>query len=420
MAIKKVYSNKAKAGWRWDSKAENFWSWGFDIRLESGKRRRENGFASRALAESAAARVKLAEKNKRFELTDWKSFPLVRELFQKRIESVSEHAEKVRSERVLGLLLDCLAEKGLKDLRINELTTAHVNLYTERRQRENVKDETVNRELRIVRATLNQAANFFPNIENFAASKVRFLKVDKSRRERIVHSIEAKAILFYLLKPRTKEESEKIFFSRRRAGLLFLLSAVTGARPGELISLKEEDILTDLKVLKITGKKTRFRTAKTVRYFPLIEIVRQILTEALAIRAGKFIFNQRGTLTATYYDQIKAACASAGIVYGRKIAGGLIPYDLRHTATTLIMQSGTDFETASSVTGQSRHTLWYYTHASNESIYRAVSILENFAYDCLEKNTADKLLVENKETDFEKDGLGLDSKEKRKTLKAIG
>jgi hypothetical protein len=32
------------------------------------------------------------------------------------------------------------------------------------------------------------------------------------------------------------------------------------------------------------------------------------------------------------------------------------------------MQSGTDFETASSVTGQSRHTLWHYTHANNESI----------------------------------------------------
>jgi hypothetical protein len=78
-----------------------------------------------------------------------------------------------------------------------------------------------------------------------------------------------------------------------------------------------------------------------------------------------------------------------------------IPYDLRHTATTLIMQSGTDFETASSVTGQSRHTLWHYTHANNESINRAVSVLENFALQCFDLNS---------------DGLGLNKTEKRKTI----
>ncbi|MBA3632630.1 MAG: tyrosine-type recombinase/integrase [Acidobacteria bacterium] len=403
MAIKKFYSAKSKAGWRWDSSTEKFWSWGFDIWLESGRRKRESGFGTRQLAENAAARIRLAEKNSRYELTDARKFPTVCELFQKRIEAIGEHAEKTRAVRVLNALLDCLTEKGFSDLRINQLTTSQINFYVEHRQKENVKDETINRDLRTVRATLNQAKNLFADIENYAAPKVRFLKVDKSRRERIVHSLEAKAILFYLLKPQTEEESEKLFLSRRRAGFLFLLSAVTGARPGELVALKESDILEDLQVLKIVGRKTRFRTAKTVRYFPLIEIVRRLLFEAVAIKAGEFIFSQKGTLTATYYEQIKTACESAGIVYGRKIAGGFIPYDLRHTATTLIMQSGTDFETASSITGQSRHTLWYYTHASNESINRAVSILENFARQCLENSD---------------NGLGLDKKEKPKALKA--
>ncbi len=112
-----------------------------------------------------------------------------------------------------------------------------------------------------------------------------------------MQSFEAKAILFYLFKAQLPGESEKLFLSRRRAGLLFLLSAVTGARPGELVALKESDILEDLKVLRITGKKTRFKTAKTVRYFPLIETVRQVLTEAVAIKADGFIFTNNGTLT---------------------------------------------------------------------------------------------------------------------------
>jgi hypothetical protein len=61
------------------------------------------------------------------------------------------------------------------------------------------------------------------------------------------------------------------------------------------------------------------------------------------------------------------------------------------------MHSGADFETVSSITGQSRHTLWHYTHANNESISRAVSVLENFA-----------------ESSF--DRLGLDTKENLKLL----
>jgi len=377
--------------------------YGYDIYLESGKRKRESGFGTKESAQGAAARIKLSEKNRKFDLVDYRKFPTCAELFQKRIENTSERGEQLRSKRVLQTILDLLGAKGLVDLRLNELTTAHINLYTEKRQKEKVKDETINRDLRVVRAALNQAKTFFSDLENFTPPKIRFLKVKKTRRERIVQSFEAKAILFYLFKAQLPGESEKLFLSRRRAGLLFLLSAVTGARPGELVALKESDILEDLKVLRITGKKTRFKTAKTVRYFPLIETVRQVLTEAVAIKADGFIFTNNGTLTDTYYAHIKAACASAGIVYGRKIIGGLIPYDLRHTATTLIMQSGTDFETVSSITGQSRHTLWHYTHASTNSINRAVSVLENFAGQCLENKT---------------DGLGLDKKEKRKLLKS--
>ena len=172
---------------------------------------------------------------------------------------------------------------------------------------------------------------------------------------------------------------------------------MTGARPGELIALKESDLLEDLKVLRITGKKTRFKTAKTVRYFPLVEIVRRILFEALKIKSGEFIFSREGTLTKNYYKFIKAACASCGIVYGRKATGGLIPYDLRRTATTLIMHSGAIFETVSSITGQSRHSLRHYTHANENSINAAVSVLEKFA-----------------ENSF--DSLGLDTKENVKLL----
>ena len=62
MAIRKFYSTKAKAGWRFDAAKKKFWSYGFDIYLASGKRKRESGFATKDLARDAAARIRLGEK----------------------------------------------------------------------------------------------------------------------------------------------------------------------------------------------------------------------------------------------------------------------------------------------------------------------------------------------------------------------
>ena len=396
MAVKKYFSNKNK-GWKFDAKEKKYWSYGFDIYLASGKRKCETGFPTKQIAENAVARIKLGEKNKKYELIDYRKFPTCAELFQKRVESVPLDGEKSRSRRVLQMVLDLIPA----DLRINDLTVSHINNYISLRQKEAVKDETINRDLRTIHAALNQAKIFFPDCNDYRPPKFRYLKTDKSRRERLVSSIEIKAILFYLLKARSENESEKLYLTRRRSGFLFLLSAVTGARPGELVALKQSDILEDLQVLRITGKKTRFTTAKTVRYFPLLPVIKKILGEATQIQRGELIFTNNATLTETYYKQIKAACASCDIVYGRKAVGGLIPYDLRHTATTLIMHSGADFETVKSITGQSQSTLWHYTHANNESISRAVSVLENFA-----ENSTENIF----------DGFGLESEQKPKLL----
>ena len=249
MAVRKFYSTKAKASWRFDGK--RFWSYGFDIYLESGKRKRESGFATKQLAESAVARIKLSEKNKKYELTDDAKLPTCAELFQKRIESCALRGERSRCVRVLQSILNLVPS----DLQINELTVSVINQYISLRQKENVKDETINRDLRSVRATLNQAKVFFPECEDYEPLRFRFLKVEKTRRERIVSSVEIKQILIYLMKPQLHDESARLFLSRRRSGLLFLLSAVTGARPGELVCLKASDVLEDLQVLKSRDAK---------------------------------------------------------------------------------------------------------------------------------------------------------------------
>ena len=108
MTIKKFYSTKAKAGWRCDSRQNKFWSYGFGIYLESGKRKRESGFATKDLAANAAARIKSGEKNRKFELTGERKFPTCTELFQKRIENCALRGEKSRCLRVLQTILNTL------------------------------------------------------------------------------------------------------------------------------------------------------------------------------------------------------------------------------------------------------------------------------------------------------------------------
>lgn len=417
MAVKKYYSNKSKPGWREnpdhkplgkgaDPKKQKpqerkYFSWGYDYHRKHD-RPRESGFATKDLAAAALARIVLSEKSSKYELDleAKRPLPTVAELRQKRMDACPERREKNMSGQVLVRISEIISKRtGTRVPRIDQITPSVIEEYKIRRRADGLADTSINRELQSLHAALEQVEIFWDkeDLPEWKVIKVARIKTPRTRRERVLSSREGRAILYYLLKPRTSDESVKIFHSRRRAGLLFLLSAITGARPGELVRLKQSDIMTDIGKLRIIGRKTRYTKSNVVRYFPLVDVVQRVLFEALEIAAGDFIFSQKGTITNTYYDQVKAACESAGIAYGNRTDGGLIPYDLRHTATTLLAQSGADIETISSITGQSHDSIWHYLHASQDSIGRATSVLENFG----------TLLIG--------DGLGLDTNEKAKS-----
>ena len=101
MAVKRFYSNKAKPGWRWDEKAKKFSSWGYDIRFEDGSRKRENGFASKQLAENAVARIRISEKEGKYDLTR-REFPLLSEVLEKRIPRIESKKERIRAVTILN------------------------------------------------------------------------------------------------------------------------------------------------------------------------------------------------------------------------------------------------------------------------------------------------------------------------------
>ena len=374
MAIKKFYSNKAKPGWRWNEKTKKFSSWGYDVRFEDGSRKRENGFASKQLAENAVSRIRISEKEGKYDLTR-REFPLVSEVCKKRVPRIESKKERTRAITILKRWLALLPP----NLKINELTAAHIRLYITERITE-VKAVSVNREITVIGSALHSAYVDFPELETWACPRIPRPKVERSRRERLITQEELMKLLTELLSARREDETQREFEQRRVVGQVFQMALLTGARVGEITALRWEQIDFKARILQIIGRKNRFKVAKVVRYLELTPTMEEILSERKKINAfGDFVFCRTGNSVTAYHKILSEAAESVGVAYGAKTRGGFITHDARHTAVTRMLQAGVDLSTVGAITGHSDSQLiLHYSHATRESRKQAVSVLENF------------------------------------------
>ena len=113
-----------------------------------------------------------------------------------------------------------------------------------------------------------------------------------------------------------KEDESRIDYERRLVvGQVFQMCLLTGARIGEIISMRWEQIDFGAKVLQIVGTKTKFKSAKNVRYLSITPTIEQILqTRKTADKFGGFVFS-RTRRSVTKYHQILSdtakLCAAA-------------------------------------------------------------------------------------------------------------
>jgi len=373
MAVRKFYSTKAKAGWRFDAVRKEFWSYGFDIYLESGKRKRESGFATKQLAENAVARIKISQKEKTYDL-QIRNFPFLSEVLSKRLLRIENRREQIRAVRIFR---DWQSELS-RDFPVNELTAADIRKYINLRL-PLVKAETVNREITVIASALHSAYLDFPELETWNCPRIPRPKYAKSRRERLITSEETTKILSYLFLPRFETESIGEMRNRHRVGRVFRFALLSGARIGEITALSWSQIDFSAEIVQIVGMKTRFKQARNVRYLELTETMRQIFeTQKEVDDFGDFVFCRTGNSITDYHQIFKAACEKVGIKYGRNIRGGLVTHDARHTAVTKMLQAGIDLSTVGSITGHSdSHLVLHYAHATRESRRKAVEVLDD-------------------------------------------
>lgn len=374
--IKKFFSKRARPGWKYDSKQKQFFSWGFDIRLADGRRKREPGFLSRSEVEAVIARIRLAEKDLRYGFLSPVKLPTVSELAERHVAKLTNRREQVRARRVLSALSDELPEK----LKVNELLTIHLEKFVERRRRDGQAASSIDRELNIISSALHSSIDYYPELKNWAVPKIPRPRRSKRRRERVISAAEVTRLLTWLYAPQRNDETEAEVLKRRNAGHVFRTALLTGARKGELCKLRWDQVDWGAMVMQIVGTKTENRSEQTVRYLKITNTLAEILRERETESRGNYVFTRDGGEVTHYYRIIREACEAAGVAYGRDVTGGFVTHDARHTAVTRMLQAGKDLATIGSITGHADKTLiLHYGHASTESRDKAMDVLEKFA-----------------------------------------
>ena len=281
-----------------------------------------------------------------------------------------------------------------KQLRFNDLAPAHIQLYIDTRSKE-VKASSINREITTIGSAIHSAHVNFPELVGYALPRIPRPKVERSRRERFITQDEVMKVLTHLLSAKRDDETEINHRRRIVVGQVFQMALLTGARVGEIIGLRWSQIDYDAKILQIIGTKTRFKSAKVVRYLEITPTIESILRDRENFRSdnpkqrGKvceFVFSKTGNSVTKYHQILREAAEAVNVPYGADIRGGFITHDARHTAVTRMLQAGVDLSTVGAITGHSDANLvLHYSHATRESRKKATSVLENFVTDSKKK-----------------------------------
>jgi integrase len=185
-------------------------------------------------------------------------------------------------------------------------------------------------------------------------------------RQRVLSREEISKILFALRAGR--QHYEQYFSVKNRAEVLdlFRLMLLTGAREGEILNLRQDQISWDWRTVRIVSKKG----GGSVRVIPLSDSALEILKSR---QGPRFFSINRDKL----YRVLNRTGENSGVAYGDNIDNGWVIYDLRHVAATVMENAGIPYSAVSAILGHKRKDQTAtYAHAQMDTLRRAVEVLE--------------------------------------------
>lgn len=340
-----------------------------DATPANGKRFRRF-FLRRSDAEAVAYKIKHDTIARRYGLPVMAERPFLSDLIEKRLAAIANPRERTRATRVLNGLAALL----LPSQCVDETTKSDIQKYVEKRQRDKLKAQSVNRELNIINTMFTEVDMYYPQLEQWRPPRMPRLKVIGGRRERLWTDDERNAVLGELFQDRKQDEQEQAFMARLRVGFKVQFCLLNGLRHSEMnLIRKQGDIDWKARTVRMCqGKTGNFKTIG-----PLGRTSMDILKLFFEASESQYVFSRSGNITPKFYRILREACERVGVPYGKNTPGGLVLHDARHTATTHMLEDGVSPKTVQEWMGWSDSAfVLYYSHATKKSREQAGRSLE--------------------------------------------
>jgi integrase len=321
----------------------------------NGQRFRRSDFEKKSDAEDAISALRLKARSERYGLVSPKPKITLRALKN----SLSKDRKDIR------IFTEFIGLTGPETL-LTDLNRADWKKYVDCLKARKCKPGTINRYMAEVSAILSSASERFPDLDEWRCPKVPWLAWPQGR-QRVLSREEISKILFALRAERQHYEQYLSVKNRQEVLDLFRLMLLTGAREGEILNLKQDQISWDWRTVKIISKKG----GGSVRVVPLSDMALEILRSR---PEKKFFSINRDKL----YRVLNRTGESSGVIYGDNVENGWVIYDLRHVAATVMENAGIPYSAVSAILGHKRKDQTAtYAHAQMETLRRAVDVLEN-------------------------------------------
>lgn len=367
MSIKRVERNaleKFKPGWKRDRRSGSWYTWQVDY-YEKGVRKRKRGFYSEDEAKAFLRDTIASEELERLGLVSKRTdFPTLREILEQYLGEIKTKRERIRSARVYRTFVGMFPA----DIAVDVLRTKHFKDYADKRLREKVKAETVNRELTTIRSALKRAYLAFPVLEDWEPPKGYWCEPEKrAKRERAISREDEEKVLAWLKAKRRTGELEKSHLARIRTAAIFEFALLTGLRHGEIVQVKKSDV--GKKELTVFRPKTGATTV-----FPMTDDMKRVIAEASKLFTGEYVFSTGGIVQGKTWHILKKACEAVGVPYGRD--SGLVLHSTRHTFVSRLVRAGVDIATIQSLSSHSdMGMVMKYSHTDSATKRKALDVL---------------------------------------------
>jgi integrase len=330
------------------------WRYKIDVTV-NGQRFRRADFEKKSDAKDAISALRLKARSERYGLISPKPKITLRALKN----------SLVKDRKDIRIFTEFIGLAGSETL-LTDLNRGDWKKYVDCLRARKCKPGTINRYMAEVSSILSSASERFPDLDEWRCPKIPWLTWPQGR-QRVLSREEISKILFALRAER--QHYEQYFSVKNRAEVLdlFRLMLLTGAREGEILNLRQDQISWDWRTVRIESRKG----GGSVRVVPLSDSALEILRSRN--HGPRFFSINRDKL----YRVLNRTGESSGVAYGDNIDNGWVIYDLRHVAATVMENAGIPYSAVSAILGHKRKDQTAtYAHAQLDTLRRAVEVLE--------------------------------------------